>query len=338
MSSFLRKNNLHLIRQTLKIMEEAIEETIGIISKPNRFIEANTVESSLQEISAKHVIPVFTRFNEPLISHSDFIGITQEAIKEVFPRELFQEPSVRVSHPIKGRIPEAKNKPASELNENEKTLYYERMAFMVEIPTIFDTVEGDNISLTVGGVKAYSLDNYNSNRKDQHFKAFIGFKNSVCTNLCINTDGLMTDINVRDKSELKMMIKSLFETYDANQHLESMKRFAPIELNHAQVSKLFGRLKMFNYLPLKEQKMIHDLRLTDSQLNNVVEAYHRDPYFKHKGHGDTNLWKLFNNVTGAMKSNYIDSHLEKSAIAHHFMNNLAGALNGEDNLCSWYIN
>ena len=37
---------------------------------------------------------------------------------------------IRLSHLIKGRIPEAKLKIAQDLEEYEKTLYYERMAFI----------------------------------------------------------------------------------------------------------------------------------------------------------------------------------------------------------------
>lgn len=46
--------------------------------------------------------------------------------------ETILEPTVRLSHPITGRIPEAKDKPARELLEHEKTLFYERMAFLIE--------------------------------------------------------------------------------------------------------------------------------------------------------------------------------------------------------------
>ena len=147
------------------------------------FIEANTVESTLEEIQKRHIIPTY-RDSEALISQAEFIEVTEEVVQEVFAAERILRPSVRLSHPIKGRVPEARNKPASELNEWEKTLYYERMAFIQEISSITDTIDGQQLSLTVGGVKAYNLDNL-SNMKgaDEHFKVFIGFKVAVCTNL-----------------------------------------------------------------------------------------------------------------------------------------------------------
>jgi len=55
-------------------------------------------------------------------------------------------PAIRLSHPIKGRIPEARNKPANELLDHEKTLYYESMAFVLEIPEVTVEVNGNTLS------------------------------------------------------------------------------------------------------------------------------------------------------------------------------------------------
>src|SRR5690606_41512531 len=83
-------------------------------------------------------------------------------------------PSIRISHPIKGRIPEAKDKPAHLLREEEETIYYERMAFILEIPTISDTINGNPLSLTVGGIKAHNQDNlYARKGAEENIKLFI---------------------------------------------------------------------------------------------------------------------------------------------------------------------
>src|SRR5664280_2187987 len=106
------------------------------ISTAKPFIQANTIGVSLEEIKNEHIIPVYINDNEVLISHNDFIEATMQIASEVFPEEMILKPNIRVSHPIKGRIPEAKNKPANELLDHEKTLYYERMMFCMEIPSI----------------------------------------------------------------------------------------------------------------------------------------------------------------------------------------------------------
>ena len=100
-----------------------------------------------------------------------------------FRGEQILKPAVRVSHPIKGRIPSAVGKPAKELLEHEKTLYYERMAFVIEIASIGDTVAENGLNLTVGGVRAYNLETLYSRKTEERFKLFIGSKNFVCFNL-----------------------------------------------------------------------------------------------------------------------------------------------------------
>jgi hypothetical protein len=70
-------------------------------SKP--FIEANTVESSLNEISNTHIIPVFIKDNEPVISQVDFIESASQIVSEIYHGEHILKPNVRLSHPIKGR-------------------------------------------------------------------------------------------------------------------------------------------------------------------------------------------------------------------------------------------
>jgi hypothetical protein len=86
------------------------------------------------------------------------------------------------------------------------------MAFLIEIPSYYDVIDGNTLSLTVGGVKAYNLDNlYNKKGADEHFKVFIGFKNSVCTNLCVWTDGFMGDLKVKTVGQLKGSIRTLVE-------------------------------------------------------------------------------------------------------------------------------
>src|SRR5437868_5677582 len=100
------------------------------------FIESNTIPIKIDEIKSNHIIPVFVKDNEPLISHADFIETTFAHVSDFFNQEQILKPDIRVSHPIKGRIPEAKDKPAHQLLDWEKTIYYERMAFVIEVPTI----------------------------------------------------------------------------------------------------------------------------------------------------------------------------------------------------------
>ena len=105
------------------------------------FIEANTHEVDMRHLREDCIIPVFSKDNEVTISHQDFIETVFDAAYSVFPTERLSEPSIRVSHIVKGRIPEAIHKPVSELLESDKTIYHERMMFCIEVPSIHRDID-----------------------------------------------------------------------------------------------------------------------------------------------------------------------------------------------------
>ncbi len=156
-------------------------------SKP--FIEANTQEISLYNLKNDCVIPVFSKDNERTIAHQEFIEIAQNCVSKVFPHHSFDTPEIRVSHQIKGRTPEAIHKSVSDLLDHERTQYFERMAFIIRCPGIIDTINGNEIALTIGGVRSYNLENLYNKKSFEKFKFFIGFQNKVCCNLCVWSDG-----------------------------------------------------------------------------------------------------------------------------------------------------
>jgi hypothetical protein len=307
------------------------------ISTDRPFIQANTVEGSLEEIKSNHVIPVFVKDNEPVISHSDFIESALSIVSDLYPAETIFKPAVRLSHPVKGRIPEAKDKPAKDLLESEKTLYYERMAFVIEVPSICDEIDGSKLSLTIGGVKSYHLDNlYSKKGADEHFKVFIGFKNSVCTNLCVWTDGYLDDLKIKNAGQLKASIRTLIQGYNANYHIHALRKLNDYSLSEKQFAHLIGRCRMFNHLPQDVKSEIPQLLLSDTQLGAVVKDYYRDQSFCRDETGNINLWKLYNLFTGANKSSYIDTFVDRSVSAYRFVEEIKTVL--DNHSTSWYLN
>jgi hypothetical protein len=301
------------------------------------FLEANTVDIPFTEIKEEHIIPVFVKDNEPLISHAEFIGAAAEITADIFHGERILKPAVRLSHPIKGRIPDAKDKPAHMLLDREKTIYYERMMFVIEVPTIQDVVDGNLLSLTIGGVKAYNLDNlYSRAKSDQHFKVFVGFKNRVCTNLCVFTDGFLGELRVKSLDQLKASIQMLIAGYNQEQHLSQMKQFAENYITEQQFAHLIGRCRMYHHMPAEYKKDIPSLLFGDQQINTVVRDFYKDSSFSRDAFGNINLWKLYNLLTGANKSSYIDSFLERGVNAFDLVNDLNHCV--EQKRQSWYLN
>ena len=332
--------NNQLISETLSVSQNLYPILITNekeISSSKPFIEANTIDINLSEIKQNHIIPVFVKDNEPLISQSDFIDITYEVVSNYFSEQDILQPNVRVSHPIKGRIPEAKDKPAIQLKEWEKTIYYERMMFAIEIPSIKSCIDGNNLSLTIGGVKAFNNDNlYSRSQSEQHFKLFIGFKNSVCTNLCVWSDGLMSDLKVKTIEQLRYSIYELLERYNNNHHLFHLNKLTEYDITERQFAQLIGRCRMYPYLTSTKKSEITPILLGDQQMNMVVKEFYRDDNFCCDTNGNINLWKLYNLFTGANKSSYIDSFLERGNNVYQLVEQLRWGLDNK-NEC-WYLN
>ncbi len=302
----------------------------------NNFITANTIPVSVKEVREKHTIPVFAKDNESSLSHQEFIETVQFVADQIFGGETILAPAVRVSHPIKGRIPSAVGKPAKDLLEHEKTIYFERMAFAIEIPSINGKVAENGLNLTIGGVRAYNLTNLYARKSEEHFKLFIGFRNSVCCNLCISTDGFKSNVKVRAVTELAKVAFNLFGEYNVYKQIETMNNLPNTSISQSQFCQIIGRARLYHNMPYKERKDIPQFPLLDSQVNLVVKDYYSDESFCRDSHGDINLWKLYNLFTGANKSSYIDNFLDRGVGCQQFVNGLYQAL-GE---CKhhWFVN
>ncbi len=138
-----------------------IVEVNPIVQAPTKvrsFIEANTTAVDLVHLRDDCIIPVF-RDNEPTISHYEMVDAVEFATQEYFGDIDVLPTQIRVSHPVNGRIPSALHKKVSELEDFEKTRYYERMMFALEIPSISEVVNGNRLNLTIGGVRALNHEN-----------------------------------------------------------------------------------------------------------------------------------------------------------------------------------
>jgi hypothetical protein len=248
--------------------QRQVEETTS-----DQFLKANTKAVDIDTLSQDCIIPVFAKTNETTISHQDFIETAYNMTQFAFQGEQILRPAIRVSHPIKGRIPQAKHKSAKELLDHEKTLYYERMAFMMDIPSIHDTIGDNSLSLSVGGVRALNQENLHSRKTPEKFKFFIGFKNMVCLNLCISTDGYQSEIRASNLEELARKMLSLIRNFNAMQEVEKFKDLQNYGLSESQFAQLVGKSRMYPFLPKKQKKVIPEFPLVDSQVSAVTKEY-----------------------------------------------------------------
>ena len=314
------------------------EEAVIVEETPKNvkhFIEANTEEATLNHLQHECITPVFSKDNELTINHAAFIETIQEAASSFFNGETIDTPEIRVSHVIKGRIPEAIRKPANQLLESDKTIYYERAAFSIDIPTIYETVGGNKLNLSIVGVRAYNQMNLYSKKSPEAFRLAIGFKNQVCCNMCIFTDGYKEDLRVSNTSELYRSALELFNNYNPAKHLHLMQSLGNTSMSEHQFCQILGKMRLYQCLPSGYQKSLPRMLLTDTQINSVAKAYINDENFGSFGN-DLNMWKFYNLLTGANKSSYIDSFLDRSLNATEMANGINAALHGDERY-QWFI-
>lgn len=322
---------LQQVQNNLVIPEEQI-----ITKSPNPFIEANTKEVSLSHLQNDCTIPVFSKDNECTLAHHEFIDAVDSCARTVFSGQRILKPELRVSHVIKGRIPKAIGKPVKELTEQDKTIYYERMMFKIEVLSISENINGNNLNLVIGGVRAYNQENLYSKKNYEKFKVFVGFKNMVCTNLCVSSDGFLEELRATSIEELKSKIMELLGAYEMQNHLNSLKQLSEHYLTEKQFAKFLGKCRMYNYLPKPEKREVPTLLLNDGQINSITKGYFEDDNFSRQQDGSISLWNVFNLLTESNKSSYIDSFLGRSLNAHELIQKLSLSMQNDTPI--WYLN
>ena len=323
---------------TMPFEGEVITNDNGAKGKrhPN-FIESNTQEISLEELTEKNIIPTFSD-NSLTISHQNFIGAVTKVASNVFgeltPVEL------RVSHPVIGRIPSAQHKKAYELTEKEKTVFYQRIAFCCHVLNLTRTINGQTVHLCIGGVRAYNEDKLYSRKSAMKFKVFVGWQVRVCSNLMLTCDGYSGTIECLTEADIMQKTFELFGGFEPRMentlHLLEDLRTTPI--SEELFCKIIGRMRLYQALPMNEQRKLPQLIVGDTAVNAMVKNYVANPYFGITSGGDFTCWNLMQLGNEAVKQSYIDKWLERNQNCTDFAIGIQKAINGDDTEgYSWFI-
>ena len=247
------------------------------------FLEANTNAITLEELAEQCVVPTWAN-QELTISHQDFINTVHDAALNVFAGETINNPEIRVSHIVRGRIPSALGKRSSELLDSEKTQFYQRLAFAFTIPSLHECIDGQRLELCIGGVRNYSdLNLYRANRGMEKFTIFIGWRVNVCSNQVLTGDGVRLNIEVMSLHDLYKAVLDLFYNFNLEKDIQLLQSLTQTRLTESQFAQIVGRMRLYQALPSYLQREIPKLLITDSQINNVCRDYYNNPNFGHKG-------------------------------------------------------
>lgn len=325
-------------RERMNLSEFAEDATI-IMEQPKcgiSFLEANTDSISMEDLANKCVVPTWAN-QELTIAHQDFISCVHEAASDFYRGERLNKPDIRVSHIVRGRIPQALGKKASELLECEKTQFYQRLAFAFTIPTIIETVRGERLELCIGGVRNYSdLNLYRATKGIEKFSVFVGWRVRICSNQVLTGEGVKFNIEVTNTSELYRHVLELFHSFNPAKEIHLLQSLSDTYLTETQFAQIVGRMRMYQALSPGRQKQIPRLLITDSQINSVCRDFYSSEHFGVKGNA-ISLFDFHNLLTESNKSSYIDTYLNRAVNATEVSVGLNNVMQGLDNRYAWFL-
>jgi hypothetical protein len=329
------------VASPLVIPTDDIEEAVvleGTTEEPeSHFIESNTLPITLEELSEKSIVPTFAD-GTLTTSHQSFIESVLEAGETVF-GELTPV-DIRVSHPINGRVPSALHKKANELLEEDKTLYYQRMAFVSHVVGLTRSINGQTVHLCIGGVRAYNEDKLFSRPCPTKYRIFCSWTVKVCTNLMIQA-GYIGNLECMTTADIKEKALDLFSGFDPvkEENLRTLEALGNTSITEEQFCKVIGRLRLYQALPntTKTELGLPNILLGDQAVNAAVRGYVDNPNFKKEDGIDLNLFQLLQLFNEAVKQTYINYWLEKNQNCTDLILGLEKALNGESQEYAWFL-
>ncbi|MBO5135447.1 MAG: DUF3871 family protein [Bacteroidaceae bacterium] len=327
-------NNLTIVPEN-GILVSTSEGFIDQDNHPN-FIESNTKAVTFEELN-RCIVPTFSD-NSLTIAHQQFINTVREAATNVF-GEL-TETECRASHPIIGRIPSALHKRANELREDEKTLFYQRLAWCCHIKDLTREINGQTIYLCIGGVRAYNEDKLYARKSPEKFKVFVGWQVRVCSNLMLTRDGYSGVIECMSELDLLEKTTQLFKQFKPKkeENLALLENLGRTTITEQQFCQIIGRLRLYQALSTEQQRELPEVILGDQAINAATRNYTSNPNFGKKEGEDITCWNLMQLLNEAVKSSYVDKWLERNQNCTDFAIGIQKAIENEDNTYGWFLN
>lgn len=324
--------------RTLQLDDISVDNISNEDNHPN-FIESNTQAITLSELAEKSIVPTFSD-NSLTISHQNFVMAVYKAAEEIFGELTPIE--CRVSHPINGRVPTALDKKTNELKDNEKTIYYQRLAWVSHVSNLTRTINGQEVHLCIGGVRGYNEDKLYNRPSAMKFKIFVGWQVRVCSNLMLQCSGFSGTIDCMTEADIRQQALELFRNFDPQKedNLKILENLNDTRITEEQFCNIIGRMRLYQALPLGQQKSLPQFILGDQAVNAAVREYVNNPNFGKKEGVDTiSTWDLMQLLNEAVKSSYIDRWLERNQNCTDFAIGISKALQFEDTEgYDWFLN
>ena len=324
-----------IVSDTILNFEDAAE--VGLPAEHPNFIESNTQAITIEELATRCIVPTFSD-NSLTIAHQNAIASVYKAAEDVF-GEL-TPPECRVSHAINGRVASALHKPAKDLRDDEKTLFYQRIAFVAHAKSLTRIVAGQPVELTIGMCRSYNEDKLYSRPSPEKFRLFCGWKVRVCSNLCLTCSGNSGLVECMTEADIYQKAYQLFSKFDPQKEdtLELLENLNTTRISESQFCYIIGRLRLYQALPNEVQKTLPMVDIGDQAVNAAVRGFVGNPNFGLKDGETITMFEFLQLLNEAIKQSYIDRWLDRNQSCTDFAIGIQKAINGEDtDGYSWFL-
>ena len=330
-------NSLTTLPRQKQNAEEIIEA--GPRREIPAFIEANTSAISLAELNERCIVPSFADLS-PTISHANFASIVRQAANNIFANDTFSDIECRVSHQINGRTPDALNIPAKNLKANQITTFYQRFCFCFEILTQTSNINGQDVSLVVGGLRSLHETNLYSKKSPEKFRIFIGYRVHVCSNMMLTCDGLSEKLECMTEADIFQHAMMLFSRFNKEKTLSELEFLSQTTMTTEQFCQFIGKCRLYAALSDYQRRELNlpQILLGDSLLNAATRGFVTNPNFGVNGTDMISCWQLMQLLNDAARQSYIDVWADRNRNATDISIGIQKALRGEDDSYSWFIN
>ena len=327
-----------IVSDTILNFEEAPETTDVPEGEHPNFIESNTRAISIAELASKCIVPTFSD-NSLTIAHQNAIACVYKAAETVF-GEL-TPPEIRVSHAINGRVASALHKPTKDLTDDEKTIFYQRLAFVAHVKSLTRVVAGQEVQLCIGLCRAYNEDKLYSRKSPEKFKVFVGWQVRVCSNLCLTCSGNSGLVECMTEADIYQKAYQLFNSFDPQKedNLKLLEHLHTTSVSESQFCYIIGRLRLYQALSYEVQKTLPMVDIGDAATNAAVRGFVSNPNFGLKeGENSITMFEFLQLFNEAIKQSYIDRFLARNQSCTDFAIGIQQALLGQDAQgYSWFL-
>ena len=251
-------------------------------------------------------------------------------------RRVIDAPDIVVSHIIKGRIPEAIHKPVNQLLKPTRPSITNGWLSVSRYPRFTRMWQGTELNLSIGGVRAYNHENLYSKKTVEKFKVFIGFKNLVCCNLCVSTDGFKKRAAGGGRAGFVRCLVAVIPAIRCRTPCKADGSNAGTMPYRTPVRPAYRQDTVVSIPARSGETTASCYGFTDCHINAVAKAYYADENFSRGDNPEIDLWRVYNLFTGANKSSYIDTFLDRSLNATELITGIGRAIEGDAEY-RWFV-